>query len=156
METREQEFAECSASFIDRYKPFFDRFTLKSAPLVQELMSEDDYQIPVTPERFSSIHDELVVWADRELAPTYSAMANSFRSAHQALLPRSLSEVSDRELLGKAITVFGCVSCKGVYDYKAHTKHRKVCLKTIRARRSGLQPYRPICKPGIMLAIRLL
>lgn len=156
IEARQQEFADCSAPLIEQYNPFLDSSTLKRAPLVQTLLSENNYQIPVTPDRFSSIQDELVMWVDRELAPIYSAMANSFRSTHQVSLSPSISGVSDRELLEKVVTMFGCVSCKGVYDYKAHSKHGKECPKAIRARSLGPQCSKPVGKHAIILAVRLL
>lgn len=156
VETRQQEFAECSAPLMEQYKPFLDSSALRRAPQVQKLLSEDNYQTPVTPERFSSIHDELVIWADRELAPTYSAMADSFRSTHRELLAPNTSGVSDRELLEKVVTMFGCKSCKAVYDYKTHAKHGKECLNAIRARSYGPQCSQPAEKHSIMLAVRLL
>ena len=156
IETRQQEFAECSAPLIERHKPFLDSTVLRRAPQVQKLLSHGGYQTPVTPERFSSIHDELTVWADRELAPTYSAMANSFRSVHQALLPQSASTVSDREFLEKVVAMFGCKSCKTVYDYKTHAKHEKECVKAIRARSFGSQSSGPAGQHAVVLALRLL
>lgn len=156
IETRQHEFAACSAPLVKQYKPFLDSTALKRAPLVQKLLSEGNYQAPITPEKFSSIHDELVMWIDRELAPIYSAMANSFRSAHQELLSPNISGVSDRELLEKVVTMFGCVSCKAVYDYKAHSNHGKECIKSIRARLFGSQCSGPAGKHAVVLAIRLL
>ena len=156
IEARQQEFATCSSPLIEQYKPFLDSSALRRAPQVQKLLSENNYQIPVTPERFSPIHDELVVWADRELAPTYSAMADSFRSTHQGLLSPNPSGVSDRELLEKVVTMFGCRSCKAVYDYKAHSKHGKECLKAIRARSFGSKCSEPAEKHAVVLSVRLL
>ena len=156
IETRQQEFAACSAPLIEQYKPFLDASALGRAPQVQKLLSEDNYQTSVTPERFSSIHDELVSWANRELAPTYSAMANSFRSAHQSLLSPNTSSVSDRDLLEKVVTMFGCKSCKAVYDYKSSSKHGKECLKAIRARALRSKGSEPAEKHAVILAIRLL
>jgi len=156
IEARQQEFAKCSASLIERYEPFLDGATLRRAPQVQKLLSEGDYQTPVTPERFSSIHDELVIWADRELAPTYSAMADSFRSMHQGLLSPETSGVPDREFLEKVVTMFGCKSCKAVHDYKKHVKHRKECLKAVRARSFVSQGSGPVGEHAVMLALRVL
>ena len=156
IETRQQEFAECSARLIERHRPFLDSTVLRRAPQVQKLLSDGDYQTPVTPERFSSIHDELAVWADRELAPTYSAMANSFRSVHQELLPQSTSTVSDREFLERVVTMFRCKSCKAVYDYKTHAKHEKECVKAIRARSFGSRGSGPAERHAIVLALHLL
>ncbi|KAF9646712.1 hypothetical protein BDM02DRAFT_3188609 [Thelephora ganbajun] len=156
VETRQQEFAELSAPLIEHYKPFLDTPALRRAPQVQKLLSEDNYQIPLTPERFASIHDELVTWSDRELAPTYSTMANSFRSVHQGLLPPNISDVSDREFLEKVVTMFTCKSCKAVYDFKTHSQHGKECLKAIQARSFGSKGSRPAEKHAIVLAVRLL
>ncbi|KAF9781518.1 hypothetical protein BJ322DRAFT_1220382 [Thelephora terrestris] len=156
IEARQQEFATCSAQLIERYKPFLDNAALRLAPQVQKLLSEDDYKTPITPERFSSIHDELVLWADRELAPTYSTMADSFRSTHRGLLSPNTSGVPDRELLEKVVTMFGCKSCKAVFDYKSHSKHGKECLKTIRARAVGSKGSEPAGKYAVTLAVRLL
>jgi len=156
IEMREQEFAEYSAQLIERYQPFLDSATLRRAPHVQKLLSEDDYRIPVTPERLSPIHSELVLWADRELAPTYSIMANSFRSMHGDLLSPNTSGVSDREFLEKVVTMFGCKACKIVYDYKSHAKHGKECSKAIRARSFGSQGSGPAEKHAVVLALRLL
>jgi len=156
IETRQQEFAERSAPFIEHYKPFLDVSALRRAPQVQKLLSEGDYQTPLTPERFSSIHDELVLWADRELAPTYSTLATSFRSVHEGLLSPNTLGVSDREFLEKVVTMFGCKSCGVVYDYKTHAKHGKECLKAIRARTFGSQGSGPAEKHAIVLALRLL
>lgn len=156
IETRKQEFADCSAPLVERYKPFLDVSVLRRAPQVQKLLSEDNYQTPVTPERFSSIHDELVAWADQELAPTYSAMANSFRSVHHGVLPPDALAVSDREFLDKVVTMFGCKSCKAVHDSKAHTKHRNECPKATRVRSLGSQGSVPAEKHAVVLALRLL
>lgn len=153
VEARQLEFAECSAPLVELYKPFLDSSALKRAPLVRELLSESNYQTPVTPERFSSIRAELVFWVDRELAPTYSAMANSFRSEHQGLLSPSISSVSDRDLLEKAITIFKCGSCKNVYDYKAYSKHGRDYHATIQVRS---QRSEPAGKQAVMLLVRLL
>ena len=156
IETRQQELATCSAPLIEQYKPFLDSSALRRAPQVQRLISENNYQTPVTLERFSSIHDELIVWVDRELAPTYSTMAGSFRSMHQGLLSPNTLGVSDRELLERVVTMFGCRSCKTVYDYKAHSKHGKECLKAIRARSFSSKCSEPAEKHAIVLAVRLL
>ena len=156
IEMREQEFAEPSTQLIECYQPFLDSTTLRLAPRVQELLSEDDYRIPVTPERFSPIHGELALWADRELAPNYSAMANSFRSMHGSLLSPNTSGVSDREFLEKVVTMFGCKACKIVYDYRSHAKHGKECPKAIRARSFGSQGSGPAEKHAVVLALRLL
>jgi len=67
-------------SSIKRYEPFLDSATFGCAPQVQKMLSEGNYQTPLNHERLSSIYDGLVIWADRELAPTYSTMVNSFRS----------------------------------------------------------------------------
>ena len=156
IETRQQEFAECSASLIEHYEPFLDSVALRRAPQVQELLSEGGYKIPVTPERFSSIHDQLVLWADRELAPTYSAMANSFRSVHEGVPSPGASGVSDREFLEKVVTMFRCKSCKAVYDYKAYTKHERECPKTVRTLIFGPRGSEPSEKYAVVLALRLL
>jgi len=153
---RQQEFAEHSAQLIEHYQPFLDSVTLRRAPQVQKLLSEDDYRIPVTPERFSPIHDELVLWADRELAPTYSTMANSFRSMHQGLLSPNTSGTPDREFLEKVVTMFGCKACKVVYDYKTHAKHGKECPKAIRARSLSARGSGPAEKHAVVLALRFL
>jgi hypothetical protein len=141
---------------VERYKPFLDSSTLKRAPLVHKLLSEGNYQTAITLERFSSIHNELVIWVDRELAPTYSKIANYFRSTLQGSLPPSISGTSDRELLEKVVTLFECVSCKAVYDYKTHSRHEKDCLKAIQARFLGLQPSRPVSTHAVILVIHLL
>lgn len=156
VEMRQQEFAECSAELTERYQPFLDNAALRRAPQAQKLLSEDSYQSSITPERFSSIHHELVLWADRELAPTYSAMANSFRATHEGLLSPDTSGVSDHDFLEKVVTMFGCKSCKAVYDYKSHAKHGKECLKAIRARSFGSQSSGPAQKHAVVLALRLL
>jgi hypothetical protein len=156
IETRQQEFAECSAQLIERHKPFLDGTALRRVPQVRELLSDGDYQTPVTPERFSSIHDELVAWTDRELAPTYSAMVNSFRSVHQGLLSQNTSTLSDREFLEKVVVMFGCKSCKAVYDYKTHARHEKECVKAIRAQSFGSQGSGPAEQHAVVLALRLL
>ena len=156
IETRQQEFAECSVPLIEHYRPFLDTATLRRAPQVQKLLSEGDYQTPVTPERFSSIHDELLIWVDRELAQTYSTMADSFRSVHQESLPPNAQTVSDREFLEKVMVMFQCKSCKAVYDYKTHAKHGKDCLKAIRARSFGPQCSGPAAEYAVVLALRLL
>jgi len=156
IETRQQEFADCSAPLIEQHKPFLDRAVLRRAPQAQKLLSDGDYQTPVTPERFSSIHDELAVWADRELAPTYSVMADSFRSVHQGLLSQNTSTVSDREFLEKVVAMFGCKSCKAIYDYKAHGRHEKECVKAIRARSLGSRSSGPVEQHAVVLALRLL
>jgi len=156
IETRQQEFADHSAPLIEHHRPFLDRAVLRRAPQAQKLLSDGDYQTPVTPERFSSIHDELAVWADRELAPTYSAMADSFRSVHQGLLSQNTSTVSDREFLEKVVTMFGCKSCKAVYDYKTHGKHETECVKAIRARSLGSRSSGPVEQHAVVLALRLL
>ena len=156
VEMRQQEFAECSASLIEQYQPFLDGATLGRAPQVRKLLSEGGYKIPVTPERFSSIRNDLVLWADRELTPTYSVMANSFRSLRGGLISSETSGVSDRELLEKVVTMFRCKSCKAVYDYKSHAKHGKECLKAIRARYPGSQCSGPAEEYAVVLALRLL
>ena len=156
IETRQQEFAECSAQLIDHHKPFLDSTVLRRAPQVQKLLSEGGYQKPVTPERFSSIRNELVVWADRELASIYSAMANSFRSVHQGILSPNTSTVSDRDFLEKVVTMFACKSCKSVYDYKTHAKHGRECGKAIRARSLGSQCSGPAEQHAVVLALHLL
>ena len=156
VETRQQEFAKCFAPLIKRYEPFLDSATLRRAPQVQKLLSEGNYQTSVTPERFCSIQDELVIWADRELAPTYSTMANSFRSIHQGLLSSDTSRVPDREFLEKVVTMFGCKPCKAVCDYKAYAKHGKECLKAIRARAFVSQGPGPAERHAVVTALRLL
>ena len=153
---RQQEFAEYSAQLIEQYQPFLDSATLRRAPQVRKLLSEDDYRTPMTPERFSPIRDELVLWADRELAPAYSTMANSFRSVHWGLLSPSVSGAPDRELLEMVVAMFGCKACKFVYDYKSHAKHGKECSKAIRARYFGSEGSGPAEKYTIVLALRLL
>jgi len=153
---RQQEFAECSAQLIEQYQPFLDSATLRRAPQVQKLLSEDDYRTPITPERLSPILDELVLWADRELAPTYSTMANSFRSVHCGLLPPSVSGAPDRELLEMVVTMFGCKACKFLYDYKSHSKHGKECSRAIRARSFGSGCSGPAEKHAIVVVLHLL
>jgi len=156
IEMRQQEFAEYSAHLIEQYQPFLDNATLRRAPQVQKLLSEDDYQIPITPERFSLIRNELVHWANRELAPTYSTMANSFRSAHWDFLPPNISGAPDREFLEMVVTMFGCKACKFVDDYKSQAKHTKECSKAIRARSFGSEGSGPAEKHAIVLALHLL
>ena len=156
IETRQQEFAECSARFIEQHKPFLDSTVLRRVPQVQKPPSDGDYKAPATAEKFSSIHDELVVWADRELALTYSAMANSFRSVHQELLSQNTSTISDHEFLEKVVTMFGCKSCKAVYDYTAYAKHEKECAKAIRARSLGSRGSGPAERHAVVLALHLL
>ena len=156
IEMRQQEFAEYSAQLIEQYQPFLDNAALRRAPQVQKLLSEDDYRTPITRERFSPIRDELVLWANRELAPTYSTMANSFRSVHWSLLSPDISGASDREFLEMVITMFGCKACKTVYDYKSHAKHSKECSKAIRARSFGSGGSGPVEKHAVVLTLHLL
>ena len=156
VEIRQQEFAEYSAQLIEQYQPFLDSATLRRAPQVQKLLSEDDYRTPITPERFSPIRDELVLWADRELAPTYSTMATSFRSVHWGLLSLDVSGAPDRELLEMVVAMFGCKACKFAYDYKSHAKHGRECSKAIRARSFGSGGSGPAEKHAIVLALHLL
>ena len=153
---RQQEFAECSAPLIKCYQPFLDSAALRRAPKVQKVLSEGDYKTPVTPETSPSIHDELTPWDDQELAQTYSAMANSFRTMHGGLLSPDTSSASDREFLEKVVTMFECRSCKAVYDYRSHAKHGKECHKAIRARSFGSQGFGPVGKHAVVLALRLL
>ena len=153
VEARKQESTERPAQLIERREPLPDNTAPRRVPEVSQLSLEDNGQTPPTPDTLSY---ELAAWADRELAPNYSAMANSFRSAHQGVLSPETSTASDRDFLETVVAIFACKSCRAVYDYKSHATHGSECVKAIRARSLGSKSSGPAARHAVVLALRLL
>ena len=149
VEARKQESPDCAAQLIERRLP--DDTAPRRVPEI--LQPEDNGQSPATPDMLSY---EIAAWADRELAPNYSLMANSFRSAHQGVLSPETSTASDRDFLERVVAMFACKSCRAVYDYKTHANHGSECVKAIRARSLGSKCSGPAGRHAVVLALRLL
>lgn len=143
VEARKQESTERSAQLTEPHEPSPDNTVPRRVP-------EDNDRTPTTPETLPSVR------ADRELAPNYSAMADSFRSAHQGILSPDTSAASDCDFLEKFVTMFACKSCRAVYDYKTHANHGAECVKAIRARSLGSKHSGPVGRHAVVLALRLL